>query len=694
MPSYLAPDVYVEEIESGNKPIEGVSTSITGFVGVTERGPSSGLPQLVTSFSEFQQIYGSYFDFGPTFAGHNTLPFAVDGFFTNLGSLLYISRVLPLGASKASLTSQGGLVTRLTQDTSLAAGQKNRIRPVTLRGIQVNTQVMLRMSKNGVVTDSATLGVTAIDRNTGIVTLSADLTAVFEAKYTTVFTDVNGLDASGAVTALASPVSARPNSFGITAANEGSWGKDIVINVLHESAGKAAVDSFISGANGNNQIKLKSGANFYPNAWVEIDRGKTKRYRKVLAINGLVITLDGPALAAGDVAPELAAPNDITYISTTEFRLVATYGGQTEQYSGLTIENVPGRYYVDQINNVSSLIQVSTMGGPPPGQPFLFPSGPDGLVISLTTGGLDGTAAPGDADYIGTDNGPGNRTGLQALVDIDQISIVAIPGITTQTLQNALISHCEKLRYRFAILDPAPKSVTPPVGADMNDIQNQRSQFDTKYAAIYYPRVVIENLLTGNNIALAPSGHMAGIYARVDDQRGVHKAPANEVIGGIVDLETIVNKGEQEILNPEPVNINVLRDFRHNSRGLRVWGARCITSDSDWKYINVRRLFIFIERSIELGTQWAVFEPNNEALWARISQSVTAFLTRVWRSGALLGTKAEEAFFVKCDRTTMTQDDLDNGRLIMIVGIAPTKPAEFVIIRIGQWAGGSSVEEL
>ncbi|OLB36152.1 MAG: hypothetical protein AUH11_12015 [Acidobacteria bacterium 13_2_20CM_57_17] len=692
MPSYLAPDVYVEEIDSGNKPIEGVSTSVTGFVGVTQRGPSAGLPQLVTSFSEFQQIYGSYFDFGSAFAGHNTLPFAVDGFFTNLGSLLYVSRVLPPGASKASVTSQGGLVTRLTQDTSLAAGLTKQIRPATLRGIQVNTKVLLRMVKNGIVTDSATLSVTAIDRKTGIVTLSADLTVIFEAKYTTVFTDVNAIDGTGTVTTLANPLSARPNSFLITAANEGSWGKDIVINVFHESAAKAAVDSFISGAVGNNQIKLKSGANFYPNAWVEIDQGKSKHYRKVVAVTGLVITLDGPAMAAADVAPELAAPDDVTYFASTEFRLVASYDGLTEQHSGLTIENVPGRYFVDQINNVSTLIQVTALAVP--GQPFVFPSAANGFIISLTTGGVDGTSAPGDADYIGTDNGPGKRTGLQALVDIDQISIVAIPGITTQAVQNAMIGHCENLRYRFAILDPAPKSVSPPVGADLNDIQNQRNQYDTKYAAIYYPRVVIENLLTAATMALAPSGHIAGIYARVDDQRGVHKAPANEVIGGIVDLETLVNKREQEILNPDPMNVNVLRDFRHNSRGLRAWGARCITSDPSWKYINVRRLFIFIERSIELGTQWAVFEPNNEALWARISQSVSAFLTRVWRSGALMGIKPEQAFFVKCDRTTMTQDDLDNGRLIMIVGIALTKPAEFVIIRIGQWAGGSSVEEL
>lgn len=693
MPSYLAPDVYVEEIDSGNKPIEGVSTSVTGFVGMTQRGPSSGLPQLVTSFSEFHQLYGSYFDLGPAFAGHNTLPFAVDGFFTNLGSLLYISRIVPAGAVAASVTSQGGLVTRLTQDTSLAAGLKNLIRPATLRGIQVGTQVLLRMVKNGVVTDSATLSVTAIDRKTGIVTLSADLAAIFEAKYTTLFTDVDGIDAAGKVTTLATPLTARPNSFVITAANEGTWGKDIVVNVFHESAAKAVVDSFISGAAGDNQILLKSTANFYTGAWVEIDQGKTKHYRQVLAVTGLVATLDGPAMAAADVAPELAAPDNITYFSTTEFRLVASYSGQTEQYSGLTIENIPGRYYVDQINNRSSLIQVSAIAGPPPGQPFLFPSGNDGLAVPLS-GGVDGAAAPVDADYIGVDNGPGKRTGLQALIDIDQISIVAIPGITTPAVQNAMISHCENMRFRFAILDPTPKSVSPPVGADLNDIQNQRNQFDTKYAAIYYPRVVIEDLLTATNIPLAPSGHIAGIYARVDDQRGVHKAPANEVLGGIVDLETIVNKGEQEILNPEPVNINVLRDFRHHSRGLRVWGARCITSDPDWKYINVRRLFIFIEKSIEVGTQWAVFEPNNEELWARVSQSVSNFLTRVWRTGALLGIKPEQAFFVKCDRTTMTQDDLDNGRLIMIVGIAPTKPAEFVIIRIGQWAGGSSVEEL
>jgi phage tail sheath protein FI len=184
---------------------------------------------------------------------------------------------------------------------------------------------------------------------------------------------------------------------------------------------------------------------------------------------------------------------------------------------------------------------------------------------------------------------------------------------------------------------------------------------------------------------------MIGIYARSDNERGVHKAPANEVIRGIDDLEVKLTKEEQDILNPR--NINVLRDFRENNRGLLVWGARTISSDPDWKYINVRRLFIFVEHSIDRGTQWVVFEPNGDPLWERVRRVVISFLTNVWRDGALFGRTPAEAFYVKADRTTMTQYDIDNGRLIVLIGIAPTKPAEFVIFRIGQWAGGSDLTE-
>jgi phage tail sheath protein FI len=184
---------------------------------------------------------------------------------------------------------------------------------------------------------------------------------------------------------------------------------------------------------------------------------------------------------------------------------------------------------------------------------------------------------------------------------------------------------------------------------------------------------------------------VAGIYARTDIERGVHKAPANEVVRGIITrdlsnnrkpLRYTLSKGEHDILNPR--GVNVIRDFRADRRGIRVWGARTMSSDAMWKYVNVRRLFLFVEESIDEGTQWVVFEPNDEMTWSAVRRSVGNFLIRVWRSGALMGATAEEAFFVKCDRTTMTQDDIDNGRLVCLIGIAPVKPAEFVIFRISQ----------
>jgi phage tail sheath protein FI len=295
-------------------------------------------------------------------------------------------------------------------------------------------------------------------------------------------------------------------------------------------------------------------------------------------------------------------------------------------------------------------------------------------------------ATMNDPVYIGADDAnPENRTGLFSLRNIEDVSIVAAPGRTSAALQNALINHCELARYRFAVLD----AQRPPHDA-IADVINQRQQYDTKYAAIYHPWLLIPppfpvSPSQADEYAIPPSGHMIGVYARTDIERGVHKAPANEVVRGVVGLQRLLNKGEHDILNPYPININVIRDFRSNSRGIRVYGGRVITSDSDWKYVNVRRLLIFIEASINRGLQWVVFEPNAEPLWARVTRSISNFLTLVWRNGALEGTKVEEAYFVKCDRTTMTQTDIDSGRLICMVGVAPVKPAEFVIVRIGLW---------
>ncbi len=304
--------------------------------------------------------------------------------------------------------------------------------------------------------------------------------------------------------------------------------------------------------------------------------------------------------------------------------------------------------------------------------------------------GFDSIGTLTDDHYVGADNAdPDLRTGLQALRNVEQISIVGIPGQVGPRVQQALVDHCELMRYRFAVLDSRPEPTDT-----ISDAQSQRQQFDTKYAALYYPWLSIpepfpENLTTIRDYAIPPSGHVLGVYARTDVDRGVHKAPANEVVRGIVGLRRKVNKEQQDILNPYPVNINVIRDFRDHNRGIRVYGGRVITSDPDWKYVNVRRLLIFIEASIERGLQWVVFEPNAEPLWARVRRVITNFLTVVWRNGALEGIKPEEAFFVKCDRTTMTQTEIDNGQLIVLVGVAPVKPAEFVIVRIGLWTARS-----
>jgi hypothetical protein len=307
-------------------------------------------------------------------------------------------------------------------------------------------------------------------------------------------------------------------------------------------------------------------------------------------------------------------------------------------------------------------------------------------------GGNDAVVMMNDAMYAGTDsNEPDLRTGIYTMKNLLNVSLVAIPGQASAALQQALIDHCEEMRYRFAVLDGPP-----PLNDTLVDVQNHRQQYDTKYAALYHPWLTIPDpfptsLATTAQYPVPPSGHVLGIYARVDNERGVHKAPANEVVRNITGLTRYFTKGEQDILNPYPVNINVVRDFRVNNRAIRVWGARCITSDNDHKYVNVRRLLIFIEDSVDRGLQWVVFEPNAEELWARVRRSVANFLTTVWRNGALEGATVDQAFFVKCDRTTMTRDDIDNGRLICVIGVAPVKPAEFVIIRIGLWTADAQV---
>ncbi|MEF8978737.1 MAG: phage tail sheath family protein [Haloarculaceae archaeon] len=284
----------------------------------------------------------------------------------------------------------------------------------------------------------------------------------------------------------------------------------------------------------------------------------------------------------------------------------------------------------------------------------------------------DGGSALSLSDYQGQDK-TGERTGMAALKEQDDISIVCVPDENDiRGLTEAVVTHCENMGERFAILQ-SPQNA--------GRVGNMETPVDSTYAAYYYPWIEVKDPITNQDKVVPPGGHIAGMFARNDAETGVHGSPANMVVRGALDLQLNITKGEQDVLNPK--GVNCIRSFQ--GRGIRLWGARTCSSDPEWKYINVRRLFLFIEQSIDEGTQWAVFEPNDRDLWARVRQSVSNFLTTAWRDGALMGTSPDEAFYVNCGESTMTQDDIDNGRLICEIGIAPVKPAEFVIFRIQQW---------
>lgn len=325
-------------------------------------------------------------------------------------------------------------------------------------------------------------------------------------------------------------------------------------------------------------------------------------------------------------------------------------------------------YYGKRLQDASALIRLATLNPPP------LPAMPQAGLTPFA-GGADG-AAPELDNFIGDDVNSNLRTGLKALEldDYREVALVAAPGVTDPLTVKAVYEHCERNRFRFAVIDCAANL------SDAASIDPQSALSATKYAAYYYPHIGVGDLRTGARKLIPPSGHILGVYARTDNERGVWKAPANEDLRGVFDLEYVVDTGTQEILNPR--GVNAIRRFP--GRGIKVWGARTLSDNSLWKYVSVRRLFIFLEHSIYNGTQWVVFEPNDEKLWARVADTIRLFLRTQWRNGAMMGVTEDEAFIIKCDRSTMTQDDILNGRLVCEIGIAPVRPAEFVIFRIYQ----------
>lgn len=312
------------------------------------------------------------------------------------------------------------------------------------------------------------------------------------------------------------------------------------------------------------------------------------------------------------------------------------------------------------------------------------------------------SAAASSSDFAGD---AAERTGISGLVIADEVTMVAVPDLVTaaardgeidldmfKAVQTAVIDHCEAVGSRMAILD-APPHMKPQ---EVKEWRSEVAMYDARFATMYYPWLTVANPGSGSGgngaasqLTVPPCGHVAGVWARNDSTRGVWKAPANEIVRGALDVETKITKGEQDLLNP--IGINCIRPF--GTRGIRIWGARTLSSDPSWRYVNVRRLFNFIEASIEGGTQWVVFEPNDLDLWQRVKRTVNAFLMGLWRQGALMGPTPGEAFYVKCDEETNPPESVDEGKLVVEIGVAPVKPAEFVIFRISQWQGGSEASE-
>jgi uncharacterized protein len=391
----------------------------------------------------------------------------------------------------------------------------------------------------------------------------------------------------------------------------------------------------------------------------------------------------GPA--GDDISVEIGDPGEA---GEDTFKVSVSRGGKVEEvFDNLSTKKGPTNA-ATVVKARSKLIRLEEIGS---GGAVTVP---EKASVKLS-GGTSAAAVRVTADdYVGNS---ADRTGFAGLEAVDEVTMLSVPDVmaayqrgiidleAVQAVQLAMIAHCELMGDRVAILDALP-------GLNAQQVKEWRvdkAGYDSKYAALYWPWIKVFDPLQGQGILVPPSGHMAGIWARNDDTRGVHKAPANEVVRGAISLELQITKGEHDQLNPN--GVNCIRAFP--GRGIRVWGARTISSDPEWRYLNVRRLFNYVEESILEGTQWVVFEPNDSRLWDAVKRNITAFLRRTWRDGALFGATSAEAFFVKVDAENNTQDTIDIGQLIIDIGIAPVKPAEFVVFRISQFAGGASVSE-
>lgn len=457
----------------------------------------------------------------------------------------------------------------------------------------------------------------------------------------------------------------------VTARDPGAWANTmqaLLTRTVRARTQILAIQDSVSGK----QYRLKNAAGFRPGDLVAFRAEGGVTYNKITGVNGSLVTMAEPL--PDDAADESLVPQKILEACGVDMMIL--WEDIRESYPGCSLNPSASDYLPDALVK-SNMARVTLSPEDKLDDPLvLLGAAPDEETLRIElSGGENGTMdAVNAGTFNGADNGPGKRTGIEAFLEISDVSIMAVPGITDANVQAKLIAHCEGLTSRFAVLD-APLKAT-----SVDELNTHKSAYDTSYAALYAPWVQVFDPLLKRPVFLPPSGSVCGVYARTDMERGVHKAPANEVIRGCTGLCVTYNEAEQGKLNPNGVNL--IRALP--GQGIRVWGARTCSGDGNWKYVNVRRLFIFLEESIRANTNWAVFEPNDEGLWSRVKGSISLFLETQRRSGALMGATPEEAYYVEVGRSTMSQDDILNGRLICEIGVAPVRPAEFVIFRITQ----------
>ena len=458
------------------------------------------------------------------------------------------------------------------------------------------------------------------------------------------------------------------------AANEGKWGNRIQISFntvtkkkmqLVSEAGEGYIAKSVDGFREGDLVVVNG------------------EYNQIKSIFDKAVVFEQPF--TGKVVDDALIPKTVAYLVTVDVSI--RYNDEVENFTELSF-NIAAPNYIGTKLSASEIAKVTVAPMAEVGNPVeaILGEGQTSGMITLE-GGSDGTMSKVTAaTFIGEDGGPGKRTGIQAFVENETVSMIAVPGVTSPEVVVALVGHCETLKNRVAVLD-MPKDISKT-----KDLIEYRNMIDASYAAMYHPWIQVFDRSSNKPDFVPPSGAVLGVYSRTDINRGVHKAPANETVF-CTGLKPNYTKAEQDILNPE--GINLIRSFP--GQGIRIWGAKTASSNSAFKYINVRRLFIYVEESIKANTNWVVFEPNDATLWQRVNMTVSSFLDSMWRTGMLAGSSASEAYFVEIGPSTMTRDDIMNGRLICNIGIAPSRPAEFVVFRVTQHtseaSGGGEAEE-